>query len=280
MSLISKELSPEEMAKMTPQEFRGYIRRREWQPDEALTEYYCRGYTQHAVDIVPVDYALEFLIFCLRNPRACYVADVCDVGSPHPPLIAPDADVRTDCQGYRIFKNGEIVDEPDDVMKYWRDDMVAFLLNCSMGFEGVLRDKHVNWRTMGAYTSNIRCVPSGRFKNDNMSVSCRLFKTSLDAVRAIQITSQLSISHGYPVYIGDPAEIGVDIMKPDLWNPYPADNPPLPPQPNEICMTWGCGVTPQNAIKAAKPPLAITHYPGRMFVGDRRTEEFHPSFTT
>ena len=165
-------------------------------------------------------------------------------------------------------------------MKYWRDDLVSILLGCSMGFEGVLREKHVNWRTMGAFTSNISCVPSGRFRCDDTVVSCRLFQTSLDAVRAIQITSQLSVSHGYPIHIGDPAEIGIDLMKPDLWNPYPDDDPPPPPQPGEICMSWGCGITPQKAIKAAKPPLAITHYAGRMFIGDRRTEEFHSSFTT
>lgn len=43
-------------------------------------------------------------------------------------------------------------------------------------------------------------------------------------------------------------------------------------------MSWGCGVTPEIAIKAAKPPLAIVHYPGMEFIGDRRTEEFHSSF--
>ena len=280
MSPSNKTLSLMEKAAMSPKDFREMVRRREWDPDPSYTEYYCRGYSQHAVDIIPLDYAFEFLVFCLRNPRACYVADVCDVGSPHPPLIAPDADVRTDCHKYRVYKDGVLVDEPDDLMKYWRDDMTAFLLNCSMGFEGVLRDKHVNWRTMGAFTSNIRCRTSGRFKCDNMIVSTRLFASSLDAVRAIQITSQLSISHGYPIHIGDPAEIGIDIMKPDQWNPYPADAPPLPPQPNEICMTWACAVTPENAIKAAKPPLAMTHYPAMVFVGDQRVEEFHSSFTT
>jgi len=280
MSLVTKELTQDEMAVMSPKDFREFIRRREWQPDETHTEYYCRGYTQHSVDIVPLDYALEFLIFCLRNPRTCYVADVCDVGSFHPPLIAPDGDVRTDCHGYRVFKDGVLIDEPPDIVKYWRDDLVAFLLNCSFGFEGVLRDKHVKFRGMGSFTSNIRCVPSGRFKSDNMIVSCRLFPTSLDAVRAIQITSQLSISHGYPIHIGDPAEIGVDLMNPDMWNPYPSDNLPPPPQRNEICMSWACSITPVNAIKAAKPPLAITNQPGMMFVGDQRTEEFHSSFRT
>lgn len=279
LSLIS--LSQDELerrAAMSPRDFREMCRKGEWKPDPTLTQYYCRGYTQHSVCIVPLDYAFEFLVFCLRNPRACYVADVCDAGSPHPQFLAPDADVRTDCHRYRVFQDGIVTDEPYDIIKYWRDDSVALFLNCSMGFEGVLRDKHINFRTNGTHTSNIRCVPSGGFKCDNMIVSTRIFPTSLDAVRAIQITSQLPVSHGYPIHIGDQTEIGIDLMHP-MWNPFSPDNPPLP-GPGEVCVTWACAVTPEKAIEAAKPPLAITHYPGMVFISNRRAEEFHSSFMT
>jgi len=37
---------------------------------------------------------------------------------------------------------------------------------------------------------------------------------------------------------------------------------------------WACGVTPQAALMASKPPLAITHSPGHMFITDRRDSEF------
>jgi uncharacterized protein YcsI (UPF0317 family) len=216
MKVNSRKLTREEMGTMSPRDFREMVRRREWEPDESFTQYYCRGYTQHNLHVLPLDYAFEFLTFCLRNPRACYVADVCDAGSPHPPFLAPEADVRTDCYQYHVYKDGILVDEPYDITEYWRDDLVAFLTSCSMGFEGVLREKHVKWRTMGAFTSNIRCAPAGRFECDNMIVSTRLFPTSLDAVRAIQITSQLSVSHGYPIHIGDPTDIGIDILnRPD-----------------------------------------------------------------
>jgi uncharacterized protein YcsI (UPF0317 family) len=280
MMVNNRKLTREEMGTMSPRDFREMVRRREWEPDETCTEYYCRGYTQHNLHVLPLDYAFEFLTFCLRNPRTCYVADVCDVGSPHPTFLAPDGDIRTDCYQYHVFKDGILVDEPYDITEYWRDDLVTFLTSCSMGFEGVLRDKHVKWRTMGTFTSNIRCVPAGRFQCDSLVVSTRLFPSSLDAVRAIQITSQLSISHGYPIHIGDPSEIGIDLMHPDIWNPYPPDAPTPPQQTSEICMSWACGVTPEYAIRVAKPPLAITHRPGSMFISDRRTEEFHSSFTT
>jgi len=35
---------------------------------------------------------------------------------------------------------------------------------------------------------------------------------------------------------------------------------------------WACGVTPQEAIANARPPLAITHAPGHMFVADITAE--------
>jgi uncharacterized protein YcsI (UPF0317 family) len=38
----------------------------------------------------------------------------------------------------------------------------------------------------------------------------------------------------------------------------------------EIPVFWACGVTPQAALMTAKPPFAITHAPGHMFVTDLR----------
>jgi len=35
-----------------------------------------------------------------------------------------------------------------------------------------------------------------------------------------------------------------------------------------------CGVTPQAAIAAARPPFAITHAPGRMLVTDLKNAQF------
>jgi uncharacterized protein YcsI (UPF0317 family) len=271
--------SLEELAAMNPKDFRQMVRQNQWDRDVRDCLYYCHGYTQHGVAVLPVDYAFEFLAFCLRNPRAFPVGDVCEAGSPHPSFLAPDADIRTDCGQYNVYQDGVLIDEPTDLKKYWRDDMVAFFLGCINPFVQVMRDRRVNFRFMGVFTSNIRCVPFGRFKCDNMIVVCLLFATSLDAVRAVQISTQLSVSHGYPIYIGDPAEVGVDLMHPDIINPYP-DSPPLPQQAGEVCMIWPGTVTHMNVIKAVKPPLAMTAKPAMTFVSDRRTEEFQFSFTT
>jgi len=270
--MSTKKLSLEEKAALTPKEYRLMVRRNEWPADE-VPEYTCAGYSWHAVDIIPKDYAYEFLLFCTRNPRGLFVSEVCEPGSPHPMLLAPEADLRTDCGKYRVYKYGEIVDEPTDILKYWRDDLVAFVLPCSFGFETVLRQYKVNFRTMGVFTTNLRAISAGRFTCDNMLVSLRLFKTNRDAVRAIQITSRLPVTHGSPICIGNPARIGIkDIYHPDIWNPWPGGAPPQ--EPNEVALSWICACTPENAIKAAKPPLAIVHYPGFVFVSDHLTEEF------
>jgi len=280
MSPNKGKLNHEELATMSPKDFRLMVRQNQWDRDVTDCQYYCQGYTQHGVTILPLEYAFEFFGFCLRNPRAFPVADVCEPGSPHPTFIAPDADVRTDCGQYNVYKDGMLIDEPTDIKKYWRDDMVTFILGCIQPFVGVLRGRRIKWRTMGAYTSNISCVPFGRFSCDKMVVVSLLFGTSLDAVQAIQIATQLPVTHGYPIHIGDPAEIGGDLMHPDVWNPYSIESPALPPQPDEICLTWPGSVTALNVIKATKPPLAMAVKPAMTFVSDRRTEEFQTSFRT
>jgi len=43
--------------------------------------------------------------------------------------------------------------------------------------------------------------------------------------------------------------------------------------PGEIPIFWACGVTPQVVVMETRPPLAITHKPGHMFVTDWRDED-------
>ena len=275
MGRNDKNLSLDEMGFMSPKDFREMVRRNELSETDS-PQFYSRGYAQHGVTIVPRDYAFEFLMFCNRNPRPCYVCDITEPGSPHPTSVAPEADLRTDIPRYKVFKNGEVIDEPTDVIKYWQDDLVAFILACSWGWAGPARAYNVNFRYIGASTSNIPCVPAGRFKSDHMSVSSSIFKTSYDAVRAIQISSRIPAGHGGPIYIGDPAPIGFNIYEPDLYRPpYPIH----PLEPNEVVLTWACSLTPMDAIREAKPPIAIHAFPGQVFVSDRLSEEFAYSYT-
>lgn len=74
--------------------------------------------------------------------------------------------------------------------------------------------------------------------------------------------------HGAPVHVGNPAEIGIaDVTKPGFGDAVTIRN-------DEIPVFWACGVTPQLALLAAKPEIAITHSPGHMFVTDLRDAAF------
>jgi uncharacterized protein YcsI (UPF0317 family) len=73
--------------------------------------------------------------------------------------------------------------------------------------------------------------------------------------------------HGAPVHLGFPEQIGIaDLQRPDYGDPVPV-------LPGELPVFWACGVTPQSVLMAAKPPLAITHSPGCMFVTDLKDEQ-------
>ncbi len=96
------------------------------------------GYVQANLVVVPKALAFDFLLFCQRNPRPCPLLDVTDPGSPQPPRVAPGSDVRTDIPRYRVWRYGELIEEPTDIRYVWRDDLVAFLLGCSFTFENAL----------------------------------------------------------------------------------------------------------------------------------------------
>jgi len=258
--------SKEQLAGMTPQAFREITRRGEWvdRTDDA-----CNGYAQANLVCLPKEFAFEFLLFCNRNPRPCPVIEVTEPGDIHAPNLAPHADLRTDLPRYRVWKDGELIDEPLEVTRYWRDDLVSFLIGCSLSFESSLRAANIEFRSLGVFTSNVQSAPAGRFKGP-IAVSGRLVKGRHNAIRAIQISSRLTAFHGPPIHVGDPETIGIkDIYHADII-PCHID---VPRQPDEILLWWGCGVTPQLTAKEARPSLMITHYPGHMLVTDRLTEE-------
>jgi len=184
--------SDSELMVMSPQEFRRIARQEEWQ---GQTRSVCKGYAQANLVIVPNDMAFELLLFCVRNPRPCPVLDVTQPGDPHPSVIAPDADVRTDLPKYRVYEDGKLVAEPTNIIDYWRDDLVAFLLGCSISANWSLTNANLPYRNIGIYNTDISCIPSGRFHGP-LVVSARLFNSMHDVIRATQITSRLPAAHG------------------------------------------------------------------------------------
>ncbi|CQR71001.1 hypothetical protein SOV_45110 [Sporomusa ovata DSM 2662] len=258
-----------EYANMSPAEVRALIRRKEWtKPTSGMA----KGFTQANLAILKKDIAFDFLLFCQRNPKPCPVLDVTEAGSPVPRLVAPTADIRTDIPKYRIYRHGELVDEVTDILTYWEDDMVAFLIGCSFTFEHPLMNSGIPVRhieencNVSMYKTNIPCVQAGCFEGP-VVVSMRPIPEK-DVVRAVQITSRFPSVHGAPIHIGNPAGIGIkDIAKPDFGDRVTI-------KAGEVPVFWACGVTPQAVAMQIKPELMITHAPGHMFITDIQDEKF------
>ncbi|MGH7006701.1 MAG: putative hydro-lyase, partial [Alphaproteobacteria bacterium] len=226
------------------------------------------GFVQGNLAILPRDAAGDFLRFCQANPKPCPIIGMGESGDPLLPRLGADIDIRTDVPGYHVFRDGVFVAETETLLDHWRDDLVTFVLGCSFSFEGALIEaglplRHIDeGRNVAMFRTSIANVPAGPF-GGNLVVSMRPFAPA-DAIRAIQITSRFPNVHGAPVHFGDPAAIGIaDVARPD-WGDAVAI------LPGEVPVFWACGVTPQEAIRTARPALSITHKPGSMLVTDLR----------
>lgn len=230
------------------------------------------GFVQANLVILPQSFASDFLCFCIRNPKPCPVLDATLVGSPHPnPKLAAMADLRTDLPRYLVYKHGEVERELTDITGVWQDDFVAFLTGCSFTFEHALLSAGVPVRhlergcNVPMFRTSWPCEPAGVFQGP-LVVSMRPIPNRLLA-RCVQVTSRYPSAHGAPLYIGDPAELGIaDLEKPDFGDPVPINA-------NETPVFWACGVTPQAVAQSARLPLMVTHAPGHMFVTDRMHTE-------
>ena len=242
---------------------RARIRRGEYR---GQTSGLAPGMVQGNVAILPADWADEFLRFCLQNPKPCPVLAVGKPGDPMLPTLGRDIDIRTDVPRYRVFRDGKEVDSPTDLMKWWRDDLVAFVLGCSFSFEQALLDAGLRLRhleqgvTVSMFRTSLDTERTERF-HGKLVVSMRPF-TPAEAIRAVQITSRFPNVHGAPVHLGLPEMIGIkDIAKPDYGDAVAVGEDELP-------VFWACGVTPQSEIATAKPPFSISHYPSHMLITD------------
>jgi uncharacterized protein YcsI (UPF0317 family) len=230
------------------------------------------AHVQGNVVILPVALAADFRRFCEQNPKPCPLIGVSEPGDPALPALGADLDIRTDVPRYRVWRDGALVDEPTDVGRYWRDDLVTFILGCSFSFEQALLDAGIPLRhislglNVSMYRTSIATEPAGPFRGP-LVVSMRPL-TPANAIRAVQITSRFPLLHGAPVHLGKPELIGLgDLERPDYGDAVPVGDDELP-------VFWACGVTPQAVVAAARPAFCITHSPGCMLVTDRLNQEF------
>ncbi|HSE72352.1 MAG TPA: putative hydro-lyase [Nocardioidaceae bacterium] len=234
------------------------------------TAGWSRGWTQANLLVLPRDLAFDFLLFAQRNPKPCPVLDVLDAGEVAGPLL--DGDVRTDLPAYRVYVDGELVEETADVSGWWRADLVSFLIGCSFTFEAPLLDAGVPVRhveqgvNVPMYRTTRRCRPAGALAGP-LVVSMRPVPAE-QVADAVRITARYPAVHGAPVHVGDPRALGIE----DLGTPDYGD--PVEVRPGEVPVFWACGVTPQAAVTESRPPLAIAHAPGHMLITDARDSSY------
>lgn len=251
-----------------PSEIRKLIR------EEVITSQtsgMCNGYAQANLLILPKEYAYDFLLFCQRNPKSCPLLEVGDMGDPIIRYMADNANVCSDLPKYRIWKDGELVKEVNNIEDYWNDNLVYFLIGCSFSFESELIENGIEIRhitekkNVPMYLTDIETSRAGIF-HGKLVVSMRPLPE--DQVElAKKITASMARVHGAPIYAGDPEKIGIkDINKPDFGDSVTIKD-------GEIPVFWCCGVTPQSCVMSTKPSFAISHSPGHMFITDIKNSD-------
>jgi len=247
----------------TGKEVRAAVRAGHWRgPTSGLAS----GFVQANVVMLPGEWAERFAEFVRNNPQPAPLLEVTDAGDPTPKRFAPHSDLRRDIPLYRVFREGRAVEQREDVRALWGDDWRGFLLGCSFSFEGAMlaRDypvRHIELsHNVPMYRTNLPCKPGGGIET-NLVVSMRPLPNAI-IEDVVALTAQYPWAHGAPVHVGDPAKLGIrDLMTPDFGDAvsiYPGETP----------LFWACGVTTQEALASLRPPLAVTHAPGHMFVSD------------
>lgn len=229
------------------------------------TAGFAPGNLQANLAILQGTYADDFLGFCAANVQPCPLVGMSRRGDPAMPMLG-DIDIRTDIPSYNAYRDGVLDGAVHDISDLWTDDMVAFALGCSFTFERALAEAGIRMRhieqnkTVPMWATNLDLTPVGAFSGQ-MVVSMRPVPAE-QVDLATTITQDFDHAHGAPVHVGDPSKIGIaDVNKPDWGEPAEF-------APGDVPVFWACGVTPQNVLQAAKPPLVITHTPGRMLVTD------------
>lgn len=256
------------------------------------------GYAQANICILPKEYAYDFLLFCVRNPKPCPLLYVLEAGEYTFGSWGKKVDIRTDLPKYRVFQDGILRAEMDSLCALskdgdkgtktlWQDDFVTFVIGCSFSFEeslvrGGVPMRHIDQGTnVPMYRTNIPTEKAGIFEGP-LIVSMRPMSIA-DSIKAIEITARYPKVHGAPVYVCKPhysglisticavPELGIeDMNKPDYGDPVEIRN-------GEVCVFWACGVTPQSVVQMAKPKICITHAPGCMLVLDMKNDELGTS---
>ena len=139
--------------------------------DVVSTARLAPGYVQGNLVILPSAYAADFEAYCRANPKPCPLLGISKKGDPLLPELGKELDIRTDLARYRVWRDGRIVDEPQQINDFWREDSVAFVLGCSYSFEQALVEAGIrlkHWErgeNPPYYTTSVDTVAAGRFQS-------------------------------------------------------------------------------------------------------------------
>ena len=219
------------------------MRRGEW---TGITTHRLPGCVQCNLVVLPKTDALDFLVFCQRNPKACPVIEVTDPGNPEPRFCAPGADLRTDLARYAVYRHGKLAEEVTDIRDLWRDDLVAFLIGSSLTFDHALERAGVPRSQVWVLDTQLQTVPAGRFSGP-LVVTMRW----MTPVRPDRDAPRRDFS-SRRAGAGDPALIGADLEHP-LYGPVVRHS-------NEDAGVLGVA-TPQRVAVASK--IEFRSRPGR-----------------
>lgn len=151
------------------------------------------GFAQANLVILPRELAYDFLLFFQRNTKACPLLGVSDPGKSIIEGLGEDLDIRTDAPRYRIWKAGELVDEPREVTHVWRDELVAFAIGCSFSFEEIAAKLRRAGATHRRGPQRTHVSDINRYR----SIRCFLRSArSLDAAHVPRRCDQGSTDHG------------------------------------------------------------------------------------
>ena len=142
---------------------------------------------------------------------------------------------------------------------------MTFLLGCSFTAEEALiaaglEPRHIKETgIVPMFRTTKPTEGAGKFTGPFV-VSMRPY-TPEDAQRAADVTEKYPMAHGGPIQI----EIRTRSASVTFTRQNTASRSP---SRTVRCRCSGPGVTPQEAIRNAKPRIAVTHAPGYMFVSD------------
>lgn len=241
-----------------------------------FTNLVARGHIQGNLIAVPAAFADAFEAYARANPEALPLLGRGEPGRRDMPAIAEDMDIARDTGGYMVFRDGELVETPRDASAYWRDDLVPFVIGCSFSFEALLQQSGVRLRHLdegdvsAMYETMRETAPVGPF-GGKLIVSMRAL-TPADAIRATIVSARHPGFHGAPISLGLPEDLGIE----SLENSYGGHGMKRV-LPGELPVFWACGATGQNAVRAARLPIAITHYKAHMVITDLPLPKDMPS---